>query len=132
MDSNNTDYSRAQQNAERKTRDTDRWYREVRAQFDLLNDRFCPAEQFSPEQWLDLILEKPVTLQYISSRMENRLKPLINKETFRNWNSWNICEALYFEGIWLTEYLDLSKIKQVDFDNYWGDPEAWGDADEFF
>ncbi len=118
--------------AERKKWDVNRWYREVWNQIGLLGKRDCPSEQFSPEQWLDLILERPLSIQYLTGDMEDCIKPLIDKNTFEHWSSAEICEALFFEGTWLTEYLDLSKIEQEDFDNYWGDPDSWADADEFF
>ncbi len=117
---------------DREKWDVNRWYWEVWDQFGLLEERDCPSDKFSPEQWLDLILDKPIVLQYLSLDVEKRVQPLITKETFEHWGSWEICEALFFEGTWLIEYLNLSKIEQEDFDNYWGDPDSWADADEFF
>ncbi len=90
-----------------------------------------PFDRMTPEFWKDLILRDPIYLQY--GPPVDELRKILTKEDFEDWNSYDICQAIMFEGEWLAEegFLPMENITQEDFDEYFG-ADLYGTAEEFW
>ena len=106
--------------------------------FSTMEDKDFPFEQLSVEDWKKLILREPIILQYNPPVKE--LLDILTKKDFEHWSSYDICQALFFDGVWLAEakLLPMEKISQEDFDYYFGatpfpTPEDfWEEAPGYF
>lgn len=112
-------------------RSHEEWVELIEADFTTMEENSCPLSEFSPEEWKRFILEEPIILQY-DPPVRELLKNL-RRDDFENWSSYDICQALSFEGQWLVEHdlLPLEKITQEDFDFYFG-ATPFPTAEEFW
>ena len=103
------------------------------AEYDLgvMDDKNFPFDKMTPEDWKGLILNDPISLQYDPPAKE--LLKILTREDFQGWSSYEICQALLFDGEWLAEadLLPLEKITQEDFDNSFG-ATPFPTAEEFW
>ena len=95
----------------------------------VLEDRCCPAKEFTPEQWKELILNDARVFQF--EVPEEAVRRLVSRNDFADWDSYRICNALFFGGNWLSDYFPMENITQDDFNFYFG-KEAFVDAEEFW
>jgi len=96
-----------------------------------MEEKGFPFDRMTAEDWKEYILDNPITLQY-DPPVEALLK-ILKKEDFDRWDSYDICQALLFDGEWLAEkdLLPLEKIMQEDFDDSFG-AEVFTSAGEFW
>lgn len=86
-----------------------RWYP------DLISKKDCPINDFSAEDWKDIILESdPLVVQYCNCI--KKVLAILTKDDFRDYDSWQICETLAMGGEWLAPLLPLERL-QEDCDN---------------
>ncbi|MBE6372936.1 MAG: hypothetical protein E7055_12805 [Lentisphaerae bacterium] len=110
-------------------RNVKKWFDQVMKSPELLEERKCPSDKFTPVQWKELILTHPSALQF--DPPEEELKEILTKGDFEDWTGYDVCTALFMDGVWLSEILPLDKIMQEDFDDFFG-AEAFPDAEEFW
>ena len=112
-------------------RTADEWF--FLAEYDpsAMEEKEFPFDRMTPEDWKDYILGNPIFLQY--DPPAEALLTILKKEDFDCWDSYDICQALLFDGEWLAEnhLLPLEKITQEDFDDSFG-AEVYTDAKEFW
>ena len=94
--------------------DVEAWFFVVMDDPGAIDSKECPYEQFSLEQWKDLILDWPFLLQYDPPA---ELRSILTKEDFECWSGAQVCEALFFDGQWLADLFPMENITQEDFDN---------------
>ena len=119
-------------------RSHEEWIELIEADFTTMEEKDCPLDEFSPEEWKSFILKEPIILQYDPPVRE--LLKILSREDFEDWSSYDVCQALLFEGQWLAEedLLPLEKIEQEDFDDSFGATpfptaeEFWGVAPGYF
>ena len=103
------------------------------AEYDLgvMDDKDFPFDRMTAEEWKGLILRVPISLQY--DPPVKALLKILTREDFEDWSSWDICQALLFDGDWLAEanLLPLEKISQEDFDDSFG-ATPFPTAEEFW
>ena len=104
------------------------WFDRVMEDPFVLEDRRCPARDFSPEQWKELILNDVRVLQF--DVPGETVRKLLSRRDFADWESSRICDALFFGGVWLADLLPMENIVQEDFDFYFGE-EAFPGEEEF-
>lgn len=107
----------------------DDWFERVLEDPFVLGERGCPAKNFTPEQWKELILNDVRVFQF--DVPEDAVRKLVSRDDFADWDSYRICNALFFGGEWLSDLFPLENITQEDFDFYFGG-EAFADAEEFW
>ncbi|MBO4647088.1 MAG: hypothetical protein J5806_02915 [Lentisphaeria bacterium] len=112
-----------------KKRSIDNWFERALDDPFVLGDRRCPTVEFSPEQWKELILNDVRVFQF--NVPEEEVRALVSRSDFADWDSYSICNALFFGGSWLSDLFPMEKITQEDFDFYFGE-EAFPDAEEFW
>ena len=105
------------------------WFDQVMKSPELLEEKKCPSDKFTPSQWKKLILKHPSALQF--NPPEVKLREILTKEDFQDWTGNDVCTALFMDGAWLSEILPLDKIMQNDFDDFFG-ADAFPDAEEFW
>lgn len=105
------------------------WFERVLKDPFALADRRCPAKAFSPEQWKELILDDPRVFQFDVPR--EKVREIVSRGDFADWDSGRICDALFFGGEWLSDLFPMEKITQDDLDFYFG-KEAFPDAEDFW
>ena len=110
-------------------RSIDNWFELVLDDPFVLGDRRCPAKDFTPEQWKELILNDVRVFQF--DVPEEEVHALVSRSDFADWDSYRICNALFFGGAWLSDLFPMENITQEDFDFYFGE-EAFPDAEEFW
>ena len=116
----------------RKDWSLDEWvYALFRSSGGLIYESDCPIDQFSPEQWRDIIVDgSGVEAQFCPCPDE--VLALMTKDDFKNWGSCRICTTLVLEGEWLAHLLPLEVIEQEDFDNLMVcDPEEYSCEEDF-
>lgn len=96
-----------------------------------MEEKGFPFEHMTPETWKEYILGNPIYLQY--GPPVDELRKILTKEDFEDWDSYDICQAIMFEGEWLAEegFLPMESITQEDFDEYFGS-EVYTSAGEFW
>ena len=110
-------------------RSIDDWFELVLDDPFVLGDRRCPAKDFTTEQWKELILNDVRVFQF--DVPEEAVRKRVSRDDFGDWDSYRICNALFFGGSWLSDLFPMEKITQEDFDFYFGE-EAFPDAEEFW
>ena len=111
----------------RKSWTHSQWFDAVSCCFSLLEQKDCPA--FSAEEWKELIIDNPICIQYCPIPFE--VKSLLTPAELAVWDSRDICDALAYEGDFLADLLDLSKIEQSDFEDVFGLPEDFPTLEEY-
>lgn len=109
-------------------RSVEEWFERALDDPFVLGDRRCPTGEFTPEEWKELILNDVRVFQF--DVPEAAVRKLVSREDFADWDSYRICNALFFGGAWLSELFPMENITQDDFDFYFG-KEAFADAGEF-
>jgi len=112
-------------------RTLEEWLFLVEYDLGVMDDKDFPFDQMTAEDWKELILDEPISLQY-DPPVESLLK-ILTKEDFKNWSSYKVCQALLFDGQWLAEadLLPLERISQEDFDDSFG-ATPFPTAEEFW
>ena len=110
-------------------RSIDDWFELVLDDPFVLGDRRCPAKDFTPEQWKELILNDVRVFQF--DVPEEAVRKLVSRDDFADWDSYRICNSLFFGGDWLSDLFPTENIAQDDFDFYFG-KEAFADAEDFW
>ena len=112
-------------------RTVDEWFFLASYDPSAMEENGFPFDEMTPEGWKEYILDNPICLQY--DPPVEALLTILKKEDFDGWDSYDICQALLFDGEWLAEngLLPLEKISQEDFDNWFG-MEIYTDAEEFW
>ena len=112
-------------------RTVDEWFFLAAYAPSAIEENGFPFDEMTPEGWKEYILDNPIYLQY--DPPVEALLTILKKEDFDGWDSYDICQALLFDGEWLAEngLLPLEKISQEDFDNWFG-MEIYTDAEEFW
>lgn len=103
-----------------------------------MEEKGFPFDSMSVESWKDLILLNPIYLQYDPPVVD--LVRILTKADFEYWDSYDICQAVMFEGEWLAEmgFLPMENLTQEDFDEYFGAnvyetaEEFWENAPDYF
>ncbi len=97
----------------------------------VMEEKGFPSDRMSLETWKDYILDNPIFLQY--NPPVGELRKILTKEDFEDWESYDICQAVLFEGEWLAEegFLPMKNVTQEDFDNFFG-AEVYTTAEEFW
>ena len=115
----------------RKDWGIEEWKYGIRWLPDLIAEKDCPIDDFSAEDWKEMILESsPIIVQYCPC--PDDVLAILTREDFRDYSSWQICETLALEGEWLAALMPLDRILQEDFDNYlvcW--PDDYSTEEEF-
>ena len=115
--------------ADMKPGSRDDWFERAAEDPFVLADRRCPVGDFTPEQWKELILDDVRVFQFAVP--EAAVRKLVSRSDFADWDSYRICNALFFGGEWLSDLFPMENITQDDFDFYFG-REAFADAEEFW
>ena len=112
-------------------RTADEWFFLAAYAPSAMEEEGFPFDLMTPEGWKEFILDNPMFLQY-GPPVEGLLT-ILKKEDFERWDSYDICQALLFDGEWLAEedLLPLEKITQEDFDDWFG-ADVYTDAGEFW
>ena len=107
------------------------WKYGISLSADLISEKDCPTDDFSAEDWKEIILESsPIVVQYCNCTKD--VLAILTKEDFQDYDSWQICETIALEGDWLAHLMPLERIEQEDFDNYLVCcPEDYSSEDEF-
>ena len=95
---------------------TDDWVDGIRCFPGLIECRDCPCDNFSAEQWKDIITcGCGIEAQYCHCR--NEVLALLTKEDFEFMGSSIMCTTIVLDGDWLAHLMPLEKIEQEDFDD---------------
>ena len=112
-------------------RTADEWFFLVTYAPSAMEEKGFPFDEMTLEGWKEYILDNPIFLQY--DPPVEALLTILKKEDFDAWDSYDICQAVMFEGEWLAEegLLPMENITQEDFDEYFG-ANTYGTAEEFW
>ena len=69
------------------------WKYGISLSADLISEKDCPTDDFSADDWKDIILESsPIVVQYCNCTKD--VLAILTKEDFQDYDSWQICETI--------------------------------------
>ena len=93
------------------------WVTGIGWRSDIIEDPQCPRDKFTAEDWACIILDSDSgAVQYCDCPDE--VLPLLSREDFEDFGSYEVCQLLAMEGEWLAPLLPLDRIDQEDFDAF--------------